>query len=212
MLQSIRKNKRATRIPFIILTIAIAASLVGYFAMGSGPLPSVPVGEPAGTNAGDATAAAVSQQQTSIRQLEQALKLNESNPQLWVQLGNAYYDLGGIYSGQQRFSEAQQEFSLAVDAYRKSLAMDGSQVDVRVDMATAAYFAGRDEDAEKNFTQVLEQNPDHLIANLNYGVFLADRKNNYEKAVTYWQKVVKLDPDGLGPQAKKLIESMKPQG
>lgn len=212
MLRSIRKNKRAARIPFIILTIAISASLVGYFAMGSAPPPSLPAGGQAATNAGDGISAAIAQQQTTIRQLEQALKLNESNQQLWVQLGNAYYDLGSLYSEQQRFQEAQQEFSRAVGAYQKALEIDAGQVDVRVDMATAAYFAGRDEEAEANFTKALEQSPDHLIANLNYGVFLADRKNNYEKAVTYWQKVVKLDPDGLGQQAKKLIETMKPKG
>lgn len=212
MLQSIRRNKRAIRIPFIILTIAIAASLVGYFAMGSAPLPSVPVNEQAGASAGDAVAAAIGQQQTTIRQLEQALKLNESNQQLWVELGNARYDLGGIYSGQQRFPEAQQEFSRAVEAYQKALEIVPGQIDVRVDMATAAYFAGRDDEAEAGFAKALEQNPDHLIANLNYGVFLADRRNDYAKAVTYWQKVVDLDPDGLGIQAQTLIETMKPQG
>lgn len=213
MLRAMWKNKRNMRIPFLILTVVIGVGLVGSFTIWSLP-PEVLNPQPAAPAAEPSAAAAVQEQEmqftTTIRQLEQATKLNPDNFDLWLQLGNNYYELGNFYfltSGDP--ARGSQEFARAVAAYQKALELQPAKVDVRVDMATAAYLAGQSDVAEQNFQQALQDNPDHLIAHLNYGVFLSDVKGDPGAALEHWQKVVELDPEGLGQQAQALIEQTR---
>lgn len=107
----------------------------------------------------------------------------------------AWADAGSLYlahmlrsSGPDRASYAQ----LAGAAYEKSLAIDSTDLDVKTDLATA-YLNDQQNPmrAVATVKEVLETNPDHVRANFNYGLMLA-QINRAEQAITQFQKVVGL--------------------
>jgi len=138
--------------------------------------------------------------QDQINRLEANLRVNPSNLQALISLGNARYDLGALYLFEMGWmEEGRREFARAVDTYRQALEQDPRNVDVRVDMATAAYYCGLNEVARQGFERAIADNPRHVNAHLNFGVFLADALNDKEAAVEQWKAVLALNP---GPEVR----------
>ena len=93
-----------------------------------------------------------------VENLRSLAKMNPGKADGWIALGNALMDT--------------QQFSEAIDAYQKALALDPKNVDVRVDMGTCLRGMGKPEAAVAEFRKALAIAPGHLNAHRNLGVVL----------------------------------------
>jgi cytochrome c-type biogenesis protein CcmH/NrfG/ribosomal protein L40E len=110
----------------------------------------------------------------------------------------AWADAGSLFlahmlrtQGPERADYAQR----AAENYERSLALNPDDLDVKTDLATAYLNdATNPMRAVEVVKEVLETNPDHVRANFNYGLMLA-QINRTEQAQTQFEKVVNLtDP------------------
>lgn len=131
-----------------------------------------------------------------INDLQSILNKGPVNMESLVMLANDQYDLGTIYFFElQQKTEGTDWFNRAVDSYQKALELDPKNTAARVDMATAAFYAGRDVLAKANFEQAIAQDPTYVNARLNYGVFLANTAQDYKGAIAQWEKILTLNAD-----------------
>lgn len=112
-----------------------------------------------------------------------------------TQTALAWADAGSLYlahmlraQGPDRATYAQ----LSATAYEKSLAIDSTDLDVKTDLATA-YLNDQQNPMQAVATvkEVLTADPDHVRANFNYGLMLA-QINRVDQAIEQFQKVVGL--------------------
>jgi len=81
----------------------------------------------------------------------------------------------------------------AIQHYETLLKLAPSDTDSRNDLAAAYFRAGRIEAAIQEATTVLRQDPSHVNANFNLGVFYLNSKpKQYQKAANQFEKVIKL--------------------
>lgn len=77
-------------------------------------------------------------------------------------------------------------------------------------MATAAFYSGQSDLAEKSYKEALTESPDFQQALFNYGVFLSEVKKDYPTAIRMWQTVLDKDPNGSNAdRLKQLISQAK---
>ncbi|GAW93046.1 tetratricopeptide repeat protein [Calderihabitans maritimus] len=210
MMKLFRRNKRAAKVPFIILVVALSVGLVGSFTIWS--VPQIRVNRaprPVNTNppvTGSRENDVVQKLLTNIRQYEQVLKANPDNLEVLVDLGNDHYDLGVIYAGELNQPEkAFEHFAKATEAYQKAISIDPENINVRVDLATAAFYSNQYDLAEEHFKKAIEQDPNFINARRNYGVFLAQARGDYEGAIAQWEAVLALNPS---PDVRKDFEEL----
>ncbi|MDO8915945.1 MAG: PIN domain-containing protein [Coriobacteriia bacterium] len=103
----------------------------------------------------------------------------------------------------------------AIQHYETLLKLAPSDTDTRNDLATAYFRAGRIETAIQEATAVLRQDPSHVNANFNLGVFYLDSKpKQYQKAANQFEKVIRLTQnnsrqlDTLG-RARTMLDQVK---
>lgn len=196
VMRAIRNKRRAFKIPMIIFTVAISISLVGVFAYT--PLDF----------SGSQQVAQASEVQTMLdysRQLEQALKLDPDNAGLHVSLGNILYDIGVFYANAGDEAKALRYFKECTVPYQNALAIDDRLLGVRVDMATAAYYAGLHELAQEHFQKAIEQDPAFANARINYGHFLFYAKGDPQGALEQWEAAAQLE---LEPSVRANVETL----
>ncbi len=100
----------------------------------------------------------------------------------------------------------------AIHHYEALLKLTPSDPDVRTDLATAYYRAGRVENAIQEAATALREDPEHVNANFNLGIFyLNSSPKQYQKAANQFEKVIRLTQnspsliDVLG-QARTLLD------
>jgi lipoprotein NlpI len=139
----------------------IATDPPGTFTVpqtGSGPLQGGSTALPgAGVGGGNAAGPPAPVMQ-ALTELRGRLARNPKDLAALVQLGNMEFDA--------------QKFDKAADLYRRALALDPTNPDVRTDYATALHQSGHDLDALKDLNVVLEQRPDFPTALFNRGIVL----------------------------------------
>lgn len=183
---------------FLVIMFAVMA--LGVFRNSQGRQ-----GPPAGTQQGGT--AAIADLQQEIESLEKSLRTRPGDPELTIKLANARYDLGAVYLFQLGQEEqGRQLFSLAVDDYQRALAKEPANVPARVDMATAAFYCGRHDEAEEGFRRAIADDPAFPNARLNYGIFLFHARQDYKEALAQWQEVLNLNPPAaVRDRATELI-------
>lgn len=117
--------------------------------------------------------------------LSQAVQANPQDAPTRLNLANTYYDLAFATLESNTPEQAEPIFKQAVVEYQE-VSKTNKDVNVLVDMATAAFYGGENDIADKTFREALEIKPDYLNALLNYGVFLMDAKNDYMGATAQW--------------------------
>ncbi|NLZ93366.1 MAG: hypothetical protein GX922_05055 [Firmicutes bacterium] len=154
----------------------------------------------------------VAQVETLIEQTEKSLEDDPENVTLLTQLGHSYYTLGQLYAVLNEPEKSGTHFAKALEPYGKVLALEPDNVDVRVDRAVAAYASENKEVAQDEFEQALADDPTHVKAHFNYGIFLYFALNKPEEALIHWQEVVDLNPEGeeeLVSTAKTWIKAVE---
>jgi len=189
----------------LIATTIIGAGAYGYFYGGTSQTSS-----PSKSNSGNTD---YDSSKNQVNDLNQRLKSNPNNIPLQQDLGNAYYDLATV-AKQVAPNEAKEDYLLAIKYYQNVLNTK-QDINVLTDMATAAFYSGQSDLAEKSFKEALIQRPDFTQAMFNYGVFLSEIRKDYAAAIRVWQNALDKEPNGpnaarlkqLIPQAKEKLAS-----
>jgi cytochrome c-type biogenesis protein CcmH/NrfG len=126
-----------------------------------------------------------------IRHLQQLAEQTPKNSEAWAMLGNALMD-------SHRFPEA-------IDAYRKSLALDPKNTNIRVDMGTCYRNSKQPQRAIEEYAKALELDPNHINANRNMGVVLAFDLNDKKGAIKAFEKYLSLAPSA--PDAQDIRQT-----
>ncbi len=118
-----------------------------------------------------------------------ALDQNEADLDARLSLANLYYNLR-LRTGDTRYA------MLAIRHYERYLETRPDVVDVRADMAASYFYAGQTDQAIQEALRVLEQEPDHIQANYNLGIFYWRGRQDYPAAATQFSRVVELTSSG----------------
>ncbi|WP_018307503.1 tetratricopeptide repeat protein [Desulfitobacterium hafniense] len=133
--------------------------------------------------------------QDQINSLKQALEANPQDTQTRLALADTYYDWG-----MQTLSQDMAEENLAtttsilqqaVTEYQEVLKTE-KNVNILVDMATAAFYTSQNELADQTFQEALQEDPNFYNGLYNYGVFLYSQ-GDYGKAIEQWEKALALE-------------------
>lgn len=194
-------NKKNQHISAIAIAILITISLVGAGAYGyfyGGPSPKSSSSENS----------EYSGLKYQVNVLNQEVRSNPNDILRQQDLGNAYYDLATV-AQKVAPNEAIEDYNQAIKYYQNVLNTK-KNINVLTDMATAAYYSGQYDLAEKSYKEALTENPDFQQALFNYGVFLSETKNDYSTAIRMWQTILDKEPNGPNAdQVRQLITQTK---
>ena len=97
-----------------------------------------------------------------------------------------------------------QQFAIAAECYKRALALNGTDQNVRVDYGACLHGMGLADRAIEEFQTALKSQPNHPVAHFNLGVVYMDKQNK-DSAKFYLQKYLKLDPNGQAAEAAKNL-------
>lgn len=137
-----------------------------------------------------------------IIEAEKIVAQDPNNYQIWVQLGNDYFD-----------TEQPQK---SVNAYAKALEIDSvgqNTSNVLTDQGVMYRKMGLFDKAIANFEKASKLNPAHAQSLFNLGVVYANDLKQNDKAIVAWEKYLVID--GMSPQGqqvKAMVEELKAGG
>lgn len=174
----------------LIVIGALVLVAAGFFAFREGePKPEPPVVE----QTGGAQHPPVTDPNGMPAQMPQLANLPTDYPGL-VDAGNHNMDAG--------------DYALAAECYRRALAIDGSNANVRTDYGACLHGMGLPQRALDEFRKVLAQDPAHTICIFNMGIIFADIKQK-DSARFYWNRYLQMDPHGSAAEAaQKLLKDL----
>lgn len=186
-------RKRQQRVFALIIVSLVTLAMVGsgfamFFTNSGIPAPN----QNSSTNTN--TIADYQAKKASLATLAAQAKSDTGNVALQTALGNQYYD-AGLEAETAAPSESPENYKHAVDAYQNVLKVN-KDINVMVDMATAAFKSGQNDLAEKTYQEALTIKPDFLNGLVNYGIFLANIKQDLPGAIAQWQKAQNVAPAG----------------
>jgi len=196
-------KKKTQRVYATILTVIISIAMIGSGFLGYFLSGNVPPSASKNSNTANATAD-YQAQKVRIEAMVQQAKADPGNVPLQTALGNEYYD-AGVASTTVAPSETEANFKHAVEAYQNVLKTN-KDPNVMVDMATAAFKSGNNDLAENSYKEALVLKPDLYNGLVNYGVFLANVKQDLPGAIIQWEKAENIASNNTDKDnAKSLI-------
>lgn len=194
-------QKKTQKIVVTIIIIVISISLIGssFYAMFTP--------EPEQNLEAQRQAALEEEYQARkemVVQLTEAVEKNPENIEAKVVLADAYFDKS-IVTGQLNYEEEQgQDLQRAIELYQEVLTQKDDN-ELMLKLATAAFFQGDTELAEKSYNELLKDDPNNVDALYGYGLLLFYDKQEYGQAEEKWQEALRLTTD---EQMKKTLEEM----
>ena len=128
-----------------------------------------------------------------VKELTDKIKQNPKDFDSIVELGNINFD--------------QKSYGDAISLYKKALEIRPDALNVRTDMGTAMFYLSKYDDAIAVFQDVLKSDPNNAQTLFNLGVAYLHGKNDAQRALEYWQKLIDTNPDH--PQAAFVREQIK---
>lgn len=162
-----RKPSPAVAAAVIAALLAAGAALDGCRRK---PPPPPPTGETVNLNA-----------LNEIENLKAILAKDPNNLQALINIGNLYFDT--------------RQDLLAVEHYRKALAIDTGNANVRTDMAVCLRRMGKPDQAVEELKKAIAQAPRHAQSRYNLGVILIHDKGDLEGGVRAWEALLENVPD-----------------
>jgi cytochrome c-type biogenesis protein CcmH/NrfG len=138
------------------------------------------------------------EQSENLAALIQATKATPDNVAAWTQLGHFYFDTGSPEK--------------AIQAYEKSLALDGNRPDVWTDLGVMYRRSGNPAKAVQCFDRALSINSRHEVALFNKGVVLMHDLNDMPGALASWEKLIQVNPNAQSPSGqsiKSMVDQLK---
>lgn len=178
---------------FVLISVAVGfVAGVVFSAYRSSPAPVVSNNTPTGK------APLTRQQQDTLAALVKATETTPNNVNAWTQLGHFYFDSG--------------QHKAAIEAYEKSLAMEGNRPDVWTDLGVMYRRIGNPEKAIESFNRAIGLNKRHEVAMFNKGVVLMHDNNDPKAARAIWEVLLQVNPEAKTPSGqpvKTMLEELK---
>lgn len=130
-----------------------------------------------------------------IADTESATRRRPASPDLWVALGNLYFDT----------SQAEK----AVAAYSQSLRLRPAAPDVLTDRGIMLRELGRFDDAVTDFRAASALNARHENALFNEGCVLYYDLKQRDKAIQAWKRLLAINPAARAPDGRSVAELLK---
>jgi len=131
-----------------------------------------------------------------VAQLEELVKGDPGNYKAWVQLGNNLFDL--------------HESQRSIDAYRKALAINGSDPNVWTDLGVMYRDLKNFPQAISSFRKATSLSATHPESRLNLGVVYLNDLNDYKNAIAAWEDFLRVEPSGQRAESiRQQIEQMR---
>lgn len=133
-----------------------------------------------------------------ISELEKETSLKPENVEVWIQLGNLYFDTNQVEG--------------AIEAYKKALELEPNNPDVWTDLGIMYRRSGNPREALESFDQAVKSDPSHEPSRLNKGIVLMHDLNDIQGAINTWEELVKVNPSAktsTGQLVKDVITGFK---
>jgi tetratricopeptide (TPR) repeat protein len=129
-------------------------------------------------------------------ELERRARSEPGNANLRIELGNLYMDA--------------RRYDLAIPWYESALQINPRDVNVSTDLAVCYYSTNQIDRALTQIDRSLAIDPGHVKTLFNQGVIRAWGREDLAGAITSWERVVALDPEGEdGRRARSAIDTLK---
>jgi len=126
-----------------------------------------------------------------ITELEKKAK-EENKPKYWNMLGTNYYKMG--------------VFKEAAECYKKSLKLDPTQIEPKLNLSICLSRTGQKYRALENLMEILKKDKDNFYANYYVGKILKYQIGDKQKAKTYLEKALKLCKQNKKNLEKELYD------
>lgn len=131
--------------------------------------------------------------QTAIDSFKKASDIDAQQSAVWSNLGEAYYNLGQIQTGDDRTKS----FDAAIDSYKKALALNPTEAGIYNQMGNIYGAEKKMPEATEALNKAAELNPDpheKAKAYFNMGANLVNSGNS-DGAIDFFQKAIAADPN-----------------
>jgi cytochrome c-type biogenesis protein CcmH/NrfG len=130
-----------------------------------------------------------------IAEAEKIVAVDPKNLNAWISLGNDYFDT----------EQAQK----AINAYKMALEIDPNNPNVLTDQGVMYRKVGWFDKALANFEKAQKLDPKHLQSLYNLGIVYAMDMKQPDKAVSVWNRYLKLDTtSSTAMQIKEMMRTM----
>lgn len=193
VLSSQSNSWRPGQVGMVVLVVLVLGIVLGYlFRNSSSPAQGA---SPSGADQGSASSTSTNFDGT-IQPLLRRLENNPSDPDLLVNLGNAYYD--------------NRNYDKAIGYYRRYLELRPQDASVRTDMGTAIWYSGNPDEAIQQYETALSSQPDYANTLFNLGMVKWQGKHDDQAAIECWERLLKVHPDYVDRQkAEDLIRKVQ---
>jgi tetratricopeptide (TPR) repeat protein len=197
------REQWTTQWALVLMAVCLMAGIAGGWAVRGARLPAqrddarVQTAPPAAVSIATPVTQAPSNDQLKAAADNQAapmiakLKADPKNPDLLTGIGNLYYDA--------------QQYSVAIDYYRRELQIKPSDTAVRTDMATAYWYMGNADTAIAEFNNALTYAPTNPNTLFNLGLVMWQGKHDSAGAIAAWKKLLAANP---AYESKDKVEQM----
>ena len=193
VLPSRSNSWRPRQVAMVVLAVLVLGIALGYLFRSSSS--SAAVASPSGASQRAASSTSTNFDGT-IQPLLRRLENNPNDPNLLVDLGNAYYD--------------NRDYDKAVGYYRRYLELRPQDASVRTDMGTAIWYLGNPDGAIQQYETVLSSQPDYPNTLFNLGIVKWQGKHDDQAAIKCWERLLKVHPDYVDRQkAEDLIRKVQ---
>ncbi len=181
-----RKNKKIYVIIALVAVVGLLlSSMIGLF---EGLLQGNDVAEP------NPYQEMLSSYVHAANELEQQIEENPEDMAIFEQLADVYFVLGELSYYMQNPVDGDMYFGKAAEKYQDVLNEDESNHDLRIRMATAAFYSGNLGTAEEEYMEVMSRDPHHPEPYFYYGIVQYEQED-YEAAIESWEALMDLEKD-----------------
>jgi tetratricopeptide (TPR) repeat protein len=201
MLKFLRVNKKFARISLVVLIASFLAGIIVPVILGLIPKRAAET-----LSLEDYIQTEILAMEEELLSYNEAIEENPEDGDAWIHKANLEYNLGSLLYEVQRLEEGLDYFKEAEVSYQKALDYNPEDTDALTKLAMVGLYTGENELAEVNFKKVLDKDPEHIFARVNYGIFLYDIKSDNEGAIEQWEAALNSNPENQ--QVKEEIESL----
>jgi tetratricopeptide (TPR) repeat protein len=127
-----------------------------------------------------------------IPDLKKMAEKDPLNADLWIKLGNIYFDSN-------RYIEA-------IDAYQKALELRPANADVWTDLGVSFRRNEQPQKAIDSFDMATKYDTSHEVSRFNKGIVILYDLNNPEGALEAWEALLKINPFAQAPNGQSVAE------
>ena len=137
--------------------------------------------------------------QAKLQAIDEAIKTNPGQTELYVQAGNILFD--------QELNEQ------AITYYEQALEIGGENPDILTDVGICYRRLGQPEKAVEYFQKARSADPEHALSVLNLGIVLFHDLQDKKKALDAWREYLALDPQGQrADMIRKVVAQIEAEG